>query len=336
MKFDYAHILSYVERKLSIEELREYDALMKSSPRFRQEVERIKSISNLSDSLREQKKIDAEKAWLRLTKKIKLFSLRSTIWNYGRTAAAILLPLFLLHQFVIQPVLTRSSDDMITLYSAPGIITKVELPDGSEVWLNAQSELTYPAQFAKKERTVQLSGEAYFKVIADDRNSFNVETPKGVTVRALGTEFNVNAFLNESDYQITLASGKVEVGVSSSIKKELLVGQKAVVIPSEGSVTVIPADTYVETAWKDGKMVFRRQKLEIIAHKLSRKFGVVINLEGEALNDYEYTATFTDETLEDILDLLKRSAPITYSISRQEQLDNNAYSQRVVTIKSNK
>mgnify|MGYP002224223255 CR=1 FL=1 len=66
---------------------------------------------------------------------------------------------------------------------------------------------------------------------------------------------------------------------------------------------VVGADTYVETAWKDGKMVFRREKLEIIAQKLSRKFGVVIQLEDDTLKNYEYTATFTDETLEDIFGL---------------------------------
>lgn len=99
---------------------------------------------------------------------------------------------------------------------------------------------------------------------------------------------------------------------------------------------VVGADTYVETAWKDGKMVFRREKLEIIAQKLSRKFGVVIQLEDDTLKNYEYTATFTDETLEDILDLLKRSAPITYTIERQEQRNNNTFTQRIVTIENRK
>jgi transmembrane sensor len=120
------------------------------------------------------------------------------------------------------------------------------------------------------------------------------------------------------------------------MKKELLAGHKVVLTPRTGEMVIVQADTYVETAWKDGKMVFRREKLETITQRLSRKFGVIIQLEDDILKDYEYTATFTDETLEDILDLLKRSAPITYSISRQEQQENNTFSQRIVTIKSNK
>ncbi len=224
--------------------------------------------------------------------------------------------------------------EMITLSSAPGIVTKVILPDGSEVWLNAQSELTYPVRFTGKERRVELSGEAYFKVVADRQNRFNVVTSDSIIVSAYGTEFNVNAYPNESEYQVTLAEGSVDVTVETerSVTTELSVGQKIVLSRSTGQISVMEADTYVDTAWKDGKMVFRRENLEVIVQKLSRKFGVAIHLEGDVLKEYEYTATFTDETLEDILELLKRSAPITYSISNREQLGNDTFSRRVVTI----
>ena len=152
MKFDDAYILSYIERKLPVDDLRECDALMNSSPGFREKVERIETIYELSENLRKQKKIDTEKAWTRLSRKIAFASFRAKAWNIGRTAAAVLLPLFLLHlfllhQFVIQPMLKTTPSEMITLSSAPGIVTKAVLPDGSEVWLNAQSELTYPVQF---------------------------------------------------------------------------------------------------------------------------------------------------------------------------------------------
>lgn len=337
MKFDDAYILSYIERKLPVDDLRECDTLMNSSPEFREKVERIETIYELSENLRKQKKIDTEKAWTRLSRKIAFASFRAKAWNIGRTAAAVLLPLFLLHQFVIQPMLKTTPSEMITLASAPGMVTKAVLPDGSEVWLNAQSELTYPRRFTRKERTVQLSGEAYFKVVADQKNRFNVMMPGDITVSAFGTEFNVNAYRDEPDYRVTLARGNIEVEASRSMKKEALtVGQKAILTSQTGEMRIVQTDTYVETAWKDGKMVFRREKLEIIAQKLSRKFGVVIQLEGDALKDHEYTATFTDETLEDILDLLKRSAPITYSIFRQEKLDNDTFTQRTVTISSNK
>ena len=296
-----------------------------------------KSIYGLSENLRKQKEIDTTEAWSRLSRKIVFISFWTKTWNITRTAAAILLPLFLLHQYLIQPMLKSEPLEMVTLVSAPGMVTKAVLPDGSEVWLNAQSKLTYPQKFSRKGRNVQLSGEAYFKVKADKKNRFNVTMPDGITVSAFGTEFNIHAYHDEPDYKVTLARGNIEVETAGSLKKEsLTVGQQAILTPQTGDMAIVETDTYVETAWKDGKMVFRREKLETIAQKLSRKFGVVFHLDGDALKGYEYTATFTDETLEDILDLLKRSAPISYSISRQEKTDNEMFTHRVVTIRSNK
>lgn len=335
MKIEDIDILAYIKRELSTDDLSEYDALMLSSNEFRRKVKQFKTICDLSESLNRQKKIDTKKAWDKLSQRIAFVSLQKKMWNFTRTAAAVLLPLFLLHQFFVRPILeTTSSDEVIILSSAPGIVTKVMLPDGSEVWLNAQSELTYPVKFTGKERTVKLSGEAYFKVIANPKNRFNVEIPGDITVSAFGTEFNVNAYHDEPDYYVTLARGKIEVGTVGTAKKELTPGQKAILTFQTGEIGIVQADTYVETAWKDGKMVFRREKLETITQRLSRKFGVIIHLEGDELKDYEYTATFTDETLEDILELLKRSAPITYSIVKQEQLNNDAFTPRVVTIRS--
>lgn len=331
MIIDEATILAYIKGELSDDSQKELSVLMHSSPEFRKKIDQMQAIYDLSDNLKKQKSIDTEKAWMHISRKIAIVSLRKKIWNITRTVAAILLPLFLIHQYMLQ---TKSGDEMVTLVSAPGIVTKAILPDGSEVWLNTQSELTYPVRFKRNNRTVRVSGEAFFKVVSNKKNRFNVEMPGDITVSAYGTEFNVQAYHDGPNYQVTLAKGNIEVeSFHSSMRESLTVGQKAVILPQTGKLTIVQADTYVETAWKDGKMVFRREKLESIVQKLSRKFGVIIRLEGDELKKYEYTATFTDETLEDILELLKRSAPITYSISRQEQRDNNTFTQRVVTIK---
>lgn len=294
------------------------------------------SLHSLLENYGEQKKIDAATDWKQLRKRIAFDRNKHLFFNYLRNAAAILLPLFLAYQFALHPALNKSGStkETVTVTSVPGMVVKTVLPDGSEVWLNAQSTLTYPRCFTEKDRTVRLSGEAYFKVVSDKKHRFNVEMPGGINVSAYGTEFNVNAYTSENRHEVTLAKGNVEVSAKGSPKQEKLrAGEKAVVYSPAGNISVSPADTYVETAWKDGKMVFRREKLDKIAEKLSRKFGVNICLQGDRLKEYEYTATFTDETLEDILDLLKRSAPITYSISRQKQLDNDTFTHKEITIK---
>ena len=184
-------------------------------------------------------------------------------------------------------------------------------------------------------RKVRLTGEAYFKVTSDRKNHFDVLIPGQMKVSAYGTEFNVCAHPGDSCYEVTLARGNVDVSsVETPGMLTLDAGQKALFHPESGTMSKQPADTYADTAWKDGKMVFRRRHLDHIAEKLSRKFGVTIRLEDDKLKDYVYTATFTDESLEDILDLLKRSTPLTYTISGQRQLGNHTYTRRTVTIKT--
>ncbi len=302
------------------------------------EKENPDSLNALLENYEKQKTIDAVADWEQLRKRITSDRNRRLFFNYLRNTAAILLPLFLVYQYTLYPILKKSGSivETITVTSAPGMVTKTILPDGSEVWLNALSSLTYPQRFTEKERRVQLSGEAYFKVTSDKKHRFNVETPQKMVVSAYGTEFNVNAYESEATHEVTLASGQVEVSseIGSKATETLVVDEKAILQVKTGNIHVVTADTYVETAWKDGKMVFRREKLDKIVTRLSRKFGVDIHLEGDRLKEYEYTATFTDETLEDILDLLKRSAPITYSISKQKQLNNETFTRREVTIKS--
>ena len=294
------------------------------------------SLNYLLENYEKQKAIDAEAGWIQLHKRITFDRNKHSFFNYFRNTAAILLPLFLVYQYALYPTFreNRLPKETITVTSAPGIVTKAILPDGSEVWLNSLSSLTYPQRFTEKERTVQLTGEAYFKVASDKKHRFNVQTPQKMVVSAYGTEFNVNAYENEANHVVTLASGNVEISseLDSKVMVALAVNEKAILHTSTGSMNVVAADTYVETAWKDGKMVFRREKLDNIATRLSRKFGVDIALEGQKLKEYEYTATFTDETLEDILDLLKRSAPISYSISSQKKLENETYSRKKITI----
>lgn len=314
--------------------MKECDILIDTSPVFSARVNKIRETYQLFDNLESQRNINTEVAWVKLNKKIRLDKTKKTIWNFARNAAAILLPLLLLQQYVIQPLFEKAPiQEIITLHSAPGIVTKAVLPDGSEVWLNSQSELSYPRQFTGKERTVQLMGEAYFKVVADDKNRFNVVTPNKTFVSAYGTEFNVNSYSQDSQYTITLAKGNIDVSSDKlSDKQSLTPGQKAIVDPITHILEVSAADTYVETAWKDGKMVFRREKIKNIAEKLSRKFGVVMQVEGNITNDYEFTATFTNESLEDILELLKLSASIDYSISTQNKLPDDTFSQRIITL----
>lgn len=314
--------------------MKECDTFMVSSPAFSEKVNQIRKAYDLFDNLEAQKKINTEFAWINLERKIQKDKSRKPFWNYIRNTAAILLPLFLVLQYVVQPLFEESpQQEIITLTSAPGIVTKTVLPDGSEVWLNSQSELSYPRLFTENDRTVELIGEAYFKVVSDDKNRFNVIIPNKTVISAFGTEFNVNAYNQDVQYTITLTKGNLDVSLDNLNEKRILKpGQKATVAHLTKTLKISDADTYLESAWKDGKMVFRRENIKNIADKLARKFDVIIKFEGNVSDDNQFTATFTDESLENILELMKLSASIDYSISKQQKLSDSTFSQRIVTI----
>ena len=257
MKTNKNYILGYIKGKLSDAEMRKCDAQMTSSSDFAEQVNNTKEVCHLFDNLESQKEIDTEATWNKLESRIKRDEKRKMLWNITRNAAAILLLLFLVLQYVVHPLLKESlQQEIITLYSAPGIVTKIQLPDGNEVWLNAQSELSYPSKFTGNERSVQLMGEAYFKVVADQKTRFNVITDNA-TISAYGTEFNVNAYNDYNEEVITLANGNIDLLLANQTKsKELILGQKAIIDSKHNTLLVANADTYIETVWKDGKMVF--------------------------------------------------------------------------------
>lgn len=148
---------------------------------------------------------------------------------------------------------------------------KVVLEDGTEVWLNADSRLRYPEKFGDKERRVEVSGEAYFKVAKDIDKPFYVVSG-GQEVRVYGTEFNVNAYSDEAKIYTTLVSGQVSLKTISGNNSELMLtpGRQAVYDKSTEAAHVKTVDTEVVTSWRSGAFVFEDQTLEQIMRTLSR------------------------------------------------------------------
>lgn len=294
-----------------------------------------KSILELSDRLMAQKKINVDRNWDVLNKRIRNDQLKIRLWKFMRTSAAILLlPVLILSTFLyIQLEEWKSAPvEQVELVAAYGVVSKVVLSDGSEVWLNSGSKLIYPNRFAGK-RQVYLSGEAYFKVKSDATNRFDVQTTDGITVSAYGTEFNVQAYEEEADVTATLAKGQISIEQEKlKISRHLKPGEQAIFAKKEKNISLHEANILMETAWKDGKIVFRRTPMEDVAKQLSRHFNVDIQLQGKEVFDYSYSATFTTETLAEILSLLEKSAPIRCEIIEPEQQGDYAFSKKKVLI----
>lgn len=159
----------------------------------------------------------------------------------------------------------------LSLITPRGGEFRITLEDGTEVWLNAQSQLVYPEHFAQSERRVRVSGEAYFHVARNEQQPFIVEAD-GQAVRVLGTEFNVRSYAEDADVQTTLVSGSIALQPIGAGDAQLLLtpGHQAVFSKTEHDIQVHSVDTEVATSWKDGKFVFENQTLEQIMLTLAR------------------------------------------------------------------
>lgn len=297
----------------------------------------VQPVLELVDRLAMQKGIDVEKNWHQLHARIHHRKQKSQLLIWIRNIAAILLlPLLGLSAYLYYQtnVLKSSSIRLLEATTASGVRTKITLSDGSEVWLNSGSTLSYPEHFTEDKRQVTLSGEAFFKVKSDKDHRFDVQTSDGFTVSAYGTEFNVQAYAEEPEIKATLAEGHIQIDQTNQpASQELIPGEQAVYSRHTQQMQVRKANLLVETAWKDGKLVFRRTPMEEIAKQLSRHFNVNIQLQGKEIFDYTYSATFTTETLAEILSLLEKTAPIRCEIIEPQQQSDLAFTRKKVIIR---
>jgi ferric-dicitrate binding protein FerR (iron transport regulator) len=331
------HIIAYLENRLSPEERASFEELLSNSAGLRQEVEEIRLIWKTSAESMERKHVDTVRNWNELSRRITIDRFKNRLWTFSRNAAAVLtIPLTIMSIALFGTIKERDGRpvEQIELTSANGLVTKATLPDGSEVWLNSGSRLSYPQRFTgNTSRNVSLSGEAYFKVKADKTNPFEVVTNDGLKVCAYGTEFNVCAYDEDSFIETTLVSGNVKIANSASSSTAVLSKeQEAIFDKNSGLLTIAGVNLAVKTSWKDGKMIFRRANMTEVIRRLSRHFNVNIRLEGKELYDYEYSASFTTETLEEILYLLEKTAPITCNIIYPEQSEDYSFTKKIVTI----
>lgn len=161
---------------------------------------------------------------------------------------------------------------------------RLALSDGSVVWLNAASSLRFPASFAGNQRTVQLTGEAYFEVKPDAGRPFTVEVGD-LRVGVTGTRFNVNAYADEKGILTTLAEGAVNVQ-SKGVSRVLKAGQEILSDPDGRLQSVKTADLEAALAWKEGQFVFNGSDVPAIMRQISRWYDV----------DVTYSATARKET----------------------------------------
>ncbi|MCK9414400.1 MAG: DUF4974 domain-containing protein [Prolixibacteraceae bacterium] len=261
-----------------------------------------------------------------------------------RAAAVLLLPLLFFSGYTLMrnsslKKLQEGHVVMQSITSRQGMVTKFELSDGTKVWLNSGSELKFPTRFTGDTREVVLNGEAYFDVTKNKNQPFRVNANK-LNVEVLGTSFNVVSFNDETQSEVVLVTGQVALSSDNGQTKKdfgtMHSGQRAIYKNENQKVyeEEVQVDKYI--AWKEGNLIFRDDKMEDVVKRLSRWFNVEIIINDPEIKSYIYKATFRNETLTQVLHLLKISAPIDYRITGNQLMPNGEYAKQKVYLMKKK
>jgi transmembrane sensor len=190
-----------------------------------------------------------------------------------------------------------------------GQVSMVRLEDGTKVWLNAGSKLTYPTHFDAHSRDVTLTGEAYFEVVHLDKKPFIIKSGAVKTV-VLGTSFNINAYPDQQKVEVTVLTGKVAVITPEKSKSKtktvyLTPNQKVTYKDSEQSIAPVKVVALESISWREGRLMFKSIPLEQVAKDLERTYNITLEC-SDKIKDCKITVNFDDDSLSDALKVMTK------------------------------
>lgn len=248
-----------------------------------------------------------------------------------RIAGIIILPLVLYWGLSGYFAMKSSRQAWVEIKAPAWTRAQFSLPDGTTGWLNSNSSVRYNQDFVN-DREIILNGEAFFDVYKDKKRPFMVLTDN-VMLKVTGTRFNVASYDDENDVEVVLEEGSLgfsdkEMRNSYAMKpNDLVLYNKDL---GEFTTEVVQPQKYL--SWKDGKLVFRNDPLDVICRRLGRWYNVDVEVNVASVENLRLRATFVDENLEEVLELLKRSLPIDYVIQNGSLKTDNSFSKKKITI----
>jgi transmembrane sensor len=256
-----------------------------------------------------------------------------------RAAAILLIPVLSLLFYLLSDgsfFSSRNSDsvvDSLEIIAPVGGRTVVQLSDGTEVHLNYGSKIKYPRKFNGKTRELTLSGEGYFDVAHNPQCPFIVKT-RQLSIKALGTKFNVLAYPDNDQVSTTLIEGKVVIEKSfshSAIQTigSLVPGQHVDYNVNTGAISSSKGNVEKYIAWTEGIIMFDNANIQEVAEKIERMFNVEIVISPE-IKDFTYTVKFVNESLPQILDLFTKATPVKYRMLPREKLSDGTFSKQKI------
>ncbi|MEG0891538.1 MAG: FecR domain-containing protein [Bacteroidales bacterium] len=205
-----------------------------------------------------------------------------------------------------------------TLYTEKGVKGFITLPDGSKVWLNSDSKLTYPDKFDTHSRNVKIEGEAYFDVKKDSLCPMIVTTNKDFTIEVYGTTFNIRSYSDDSKAEATLYSGAITMRYKKNAKDQILqLHPNESFVYSGGTQSVLTQTNHKvpenQAAWKTGKLIFDNTPVEEAIKTLERWHGTKFIIHNKGIYKHRISAEFTSESIVQIMEILQIPLSVSYT-----------------------
>lgn len=313
-------LVRYCEGKVSEEEATYVRCWMKASDENRRMAQRINRLCLAADTLELEDTIDVTRAF----EKVRKYKSKKRIYAAGRwmqrVAAVLLIPvlaIWMIQQYGWQ----NEEPSLVEVHTHPGMSSSLTLPDGTLVYLNSASSLTYPASFEGDTRNVSLKGEAYFEVSKYPKKRFIVSTPHNTRIEVLGTHFNLEAYEDKSQVLATLLEGKVSFVYHSENKAKgiyLNPGNKVIYDAKTNEVQMLRTSGVSETGWTKGKIILENTPLEESLRQLGKYFNADFVIANPKLKEYSFTGVFANQSLERVLDKFLLSSRIRWRYLNDE------------------
>jgi transmembrane sensor len=212
-------------------------------------------------------------------------------------------------------------EDAPKIYSTTTGKSFLELSDGSKVWLNKKTKVSYSSDFNQDTRTIHLEGEAYFEIAKNPKKPFIIIAPNSRTT-VLGTAFNLKAYKNEKTVELTVTHGKVSFANNRSQAIVLEKGNKGVIQYGTNELVKLDNNGTNSLSWKDEKLVFENSSFKEVCSDLESYFSITTNTKSNELNNCRFTGSFNKPQLEDVLKVIE----VTMNIEHQSSNNTITFS----------
>ena len=304
-------IIKFLSGSLTPEEDRELRLWLDRNPENRREFEEYQKVWRLSPISKELPDFKTGEEWVKLEVAIghdqapqqrhKTLAFRKP----RMMAVAATVAFLVVSTLVFYLVRLEGNENLIVKESGDQRIHFV-LPDGSEVWLNRESSLSYPEAFAGSERKVELKGEAFFDVRKNPEKAFIIHTEKA-EVKVLGTSFYVKASEQADQTQVYVLSGKVSLAAGENPEERVILnpGETGLLDQTDLSLKVKEEVDINDLAWKSKNLIFNKTELQQVVKVLENYFSAEISVENPSLLQCRFSSSFQDPSIEEVLEVLK-------------------------------